>query len=134
VSFLAITIFAIPNPETLKTIAIPLFHVVAGFVILLGLFFAKDAPKGFWWVGIGSAFIGIGAIAPAFLTAGSQLLFFSQEVVLQILAPLLLLTTLAFMLGFNKDTQAQGFITPDPASAGYASFRDHLVLNQLKKY
>ena len=104
--FIAIAVSAIADFETLKKIAVPLFHGVAGLVIFLGPFFVKDAPKGFWWVGIGGALIGIGGIALAFLTGGSQLLFFSQEVVLQILAPLLLLMTLAFTLGFSKDIQA----------------------------
>ena len=102
----AIAISAIADLETLKKISVPLFHGVAGLVIFLGPFFAKDAAKGFWWVGIGGALIGIGGIALAFLTSGSQLLFFSQEFVLQILAPLLLLMTLAFAWGFNKDFQA----------------------------
>ena len=100
---IAIAISAIADLETLKKISVPLFHGVAGLVIFLGPFFAKDAAKGFWWVGIGGALIGIGGIALAFLTSGSQLLFFSQEFVLQILAPLLLLMTLAFAWGFNKD-------------------------------
>jgi hypothetical protein len=100
---LAIAISSIAGLDTLKKIAVPLFHGVAGFVIFLGPFFAKDAAKGFWWVGIGGALIGIGGIALAFLTAGSQLLFFTQELVLQILAPLLLLMTLAFTWGFTKD-------------------------------
>lgn len=103
---IAIAISAIADLETLKKISVPLFHGVAGLVIFLGPFFAKDAAKGFWWVGIGGALIGIGGIALAFLTSGSQLLFFSQEFVLQILAPLLLLMTLAFAWGFNKDFQA----------------------------
>jgi hypothetical protein len=103
VGILAIAISSIAGLETVKKIAVPLFHGVAGFIIFLGPFFAKDAAKGFWWVGIGGALIGIGGIALAFLTAGSQLLFFSQEVVLQILAPLLLLMTLAFAWGFTKD-------------------------------
>ena len=103
---LAIAISAIADLETLKKISVPLFHGVAGLVIFLGPFFAKDTAKGFWWVGIGGALIGIGGIALAFLTSGSQLLFFSQEFVLQILAPLLLLMTLAFAWGFNKDFQA----------------------------
>jgi phosphotransferase system glucose/maltose/N-acetylglucosamine-specific IIC component len=64
------------------------------------------APKGFFWVGIGGLLIGIGGIALAFLTSGSQLLFFSQEVVLTILAPLLLLMSLAFAWGFVKDVKA----------------------------
>jgi len=101
----AIAISSIAGLDTLRKISVPLFHGVAGLVIFLGPFFAKDAPKGFWWVGIGGALIGIGGIALAFLTAGSQLLFFTQELVLQILAPLLLMMTLAFTLGFNKDLQ-----------------------------
>ena len=101
----AIAISSIADLATMKKISVPLFHGVAGLVIFLGPFFAKDAPKGFWWVGIGGALIGIGGIALAFLTADSQLLFFTQELVLQILAPLLLLMTLAFTLGFNKDLQ-----------------------------
>jgi hypothetical protein len=100
---LAIAISSIAGLDTLKKIAVPVFHGVAGFVIFLGPFFAKDAARGFWWVGIGGALISIGGIALAFLTADSQLLFFSQELVLQILAPLLLLMTLAFTLGFTKD-------------------------------
>lgn len=48
VGILAIAISAIANLETLKKISVPLFHGVAGFVIFLGPFFAKDAPKGFW--------------------------------------------------------------------------------------
>ncbi len=106
IGIIAIAVSAIADLGTLKKIAVPLFHGVAGLVIFLGPFFVKDAPKGFGWVGIGGALIGIGGIALAFLTAGSQLLFFSQEVVLQILAPLLLLMTLAFTLGFSKDIQA----------------------------
>jgi len=47
--------------------------------------------------------IGIGGIALAFLVSGSQLLFFSAEFVYMILAPLLLLMTLAFTFGFRKD-------------------------------
>lgn len=103
---IAIAVSAIGDLETLKKISVPLFHGVAGLVIFLGPFFAKDAAEGFWWVGIGGALIGIGGITLAFLTAGSQLLFFSQEFVLQILAPLLLLMTLAFTWGFTKDIQA----------------------------
>ncbi len=104
--FALIGIIAIADLARLRKIAVPLFHGVAGLVIFLGPFFVKDAPKGFGWVGTGGALIGIGGIALAFLTGGSQLLFFSQEVVLQTLAPLLLLMTMAFTLGFSKDIQA----------------------------
>ncbi len=91
----------------LKRFAVPIFHGVAGLIIFLGPFLiGAKAPKGFWWVGIGGALIGIGGIALAFLTSGSQLLFFSDEFVLMILAPLLLLMTLAFAGGFVKQLAA----------------------------
>ena len=105
IGFLAIAVTSIGGMD-LKKFAVPLFHGVAGFVIFLGPIFASKegkAHKCFFWVGIGGALIGIGGIALAFLTMGSQLLFFSQEVVLMILAPLLLLMTLAFTWGFMKD-------------------------------
>ncbi|MBI3739332.1 MAG: hypothetical protein HY258_09835 [Chloroflexi bacterium] len=87
----------------LKRIAVPLFHGVAGLVIFLGPFLAKSAPKGFWWVGIGGALIGIGGIALAFLSIGKPLLgIFTAELVMLILTPLLLLMTGAFTLGFTR--------------------------------
>ena len=100
---IAITSF---GDSSLKKFAVPLFHGVAGLIIFLGPIFAnKDnkAPKGFWWVGIGGLLIGTGGIALAFVTMGTQLLFFSPDFILTILAPLLLLMTLAFAWGFMKD-------------------------------
>jgi hypothetical protein len=106
IGFLAIAITSIAGFAAMKKITVPLFHTIAGLVIFLGpILAAKNgkAPKGFIWVGIGGMLIGIGGIALAFLTTGSQLLFFSTEVVLAILAPLLLLMTLAFTWGFVRD-------------------------------
>ena len=106
VGLLAIAYASITGHD-LKRFAVPIFHGVAGLIIFLVPFLVKDkAAKGFWWVGIGGALIGIGGIALAFLTSGKQLLFFSQEVVLMILAPLLLLMTLAFTWGFVKQITA----------------------------
>ncbi len=106
VGFLAIAISSIGGYEALKKISVPLFHGVAGLVIFLLPIKAsmdKKAPKGFWWVGVGGVLIGLGGIALAFLSAGSQLLFFSPEFVMMILTPLLLLMTLAFTYGFVRD-------------------------------
>ncbi len=103
VGFLAIAVTSIGGMESLRKIAVPLFHGVAGFVLFLGPFFAKDSAKGFWWVGVGGALIGLGGIALAFLSVGKQFLFFSADVVFAILAPLLFLMTLAFTYGFMKD-------------------------------
>ncbi|KAA3661818.1 MAG: hypothetical protein DWQ04_15205 [Chloroflexi bacterium] len=93
----------------LKKLAVPLFHGVAGMIIFLlpiKLSMDKKVPAGFWWVGIGGMLIGIGGIALAFVVSGSQLLFLSHEVILTILAPILLLMTLAYTWGFDKDVQA----------------------------
>ena len=102
IGFLAIAITSIAGLDTLKKIAVPLFHGVAGLVIFLGPFFAKKAPQGFYWVGIGGLLIGLGGIALAFISTGSQLLFFSPEFVMMILTPLLFLMTGAFTIGFTK--------------------------------
>ena len=106
VGFLAIAISSFTGWSLMRKVSVPLFHGVAGLIIFLGPFFAKDAGKGFWWVGIGGLLIGLGGVALAFLSVGAQLLFFSQAFVLTILAPLLLLMTLAFTFGFVKDIKA----------------------------
>lgn len=106
---LAIAITSIGG-MSLKKLAVPVFHGVAGLIIFLGPIFASlkgKSAREFWWVGVGGALIGLGGIALAFLTAGSQFLFFSQSFVLTILAPLLLLMSLAFAWGFVKDIRAK---------------------------
>ena len=110
VGFIAIAVTSIAGMESIKKLVVPIFHSVAGLMIFLGPIFAvknSKAPQGFVWVGIGGALIGIGGIALAFLISGAQLLFFSTEVVLTILAPLLLLMTLAFAWGFMKDIKGK---------------------------
>ena len=92
------------SEHSLKSLAVPVFHGVAGLIIFgLPLFVIKDAAKGFWLVGVGGLLIGVGGIALAFLVSGKQLLFFSADFVFAILAPLLFLMTLAFTFGFRKD-------------------------------
>lgn len=107
VGFLAIAVTSIGGMADLRKFAVPLFHGVAGLVIFLGPFFAK-APKGFFWVGVGGLLIGIGGLALASLTIAGAPLFglFTQGLVFTILAPLLLLMTLAFTYGFVKDIKA----------------------------
>jgi hypothetical protein len=102
IGFLAIAVTSIGGMDSLKKIAVPLFHGVAGLVIFIGPFVAKGAAKGFFWVGIGGALIGLGGIALAFITMGSQLLFFSPALVMAILTPLLFLMAGAYALGFAR--------------------------------
>ena len=91
--------------ESLAKIVYPVFHAIAGLTIFfLPIFLVKaDRVKSqFIWVTVGGTLIGLGGIALAFLTAGKQLLFFSPEFVLMILAPLLLVMALCYAYGFTK--------------------------------
>ncbi len=87
----------------------PIFHGIAGLTIVIVPIVAVSsgkAPGGFIFFAIGGALIGLGGMALTFLSGGNRLLFFSQEVVLAILAPLLFLTTLGFALGMMSMSQA----------------------------
>ena len=95
---------------SLKSAAVPVFHGVAGLIIFLvpvyRCFVKKVAPKGFGAVALGGVLISIGGMALAFLKAGKPLFgIFTGEFILTILAPLLLLMTLAYTWGFVKDIQ-----------------------------
>ena len=107
IGFLAIAVTSISG-MALKSSAVPFFHSIAGLIIfglpLYLCFGTKTAPKGFGAVGIGGLLIGIGGMALAFYKAGKPLFgIFTGEFILTILAPLLLLMTLAFTFGFMKD-------------------------------
>ena len=96
---------AAEGPGTLATVVLIIVHSVAGLLIFFTPIIAysqKTAPGGFLWVSVGGALIGLGGIALAFLKTGNQLLFFSADFVFTILAPLLLLMTLAFTWGLMK--------------------------------
>ncbi|MCP4415182.1 MAG: hypothetical protein GY805_01075 [Chloroflexi bacterium] len=103
---LAIAVTSIGDMDA-KAFAVPFFHGISGMIIFLLPIYRdvkKEAPKGFWLVGIGGMLIGIGGIALAFYKAGTPLLgIFTGEFILTILAPLLLLMTLAYAWGFVKD-------------------------------
>jgi hypothetical protein len=97
--------------EDLGRIVLPIFHTVAGLIILflpIVTYREGKAPTGFLWVSVGGALIGLGGIALAFLKAGNQFLFFTEEVVFTILAPLLLMMALAFAWGFMKEMRSEG--------------------------
>ena len=95
---LVVAITRFSGPSTLATIVLIIVHGVAGLLIFFMPIYAvrqEKAPGGFIWVTVGGALIGLGGIALAFLKTGGQLLFFSAEFVFTILAPLLLLMSLA---------------------------------------
>jgi len=120
VGFIAIAVSSIGDMDTLRRISVPVFHGTSGMIIfLLPLYrcYKKIAPRGFAMVGIGGMLIGIGGMALAFVVSGKQLLFFSEEVILTILAPLLLLMALAYTWGFVKDIKyGDDFYGDDSAS------------------
>jgi len=91
--------------DTFAKIVYPVFHAIAGLTIFFLPIFLIKANKvnsQFIWVTVGGTLIGLGGIALGFLTAGRQLLFFSPEFVLMILAPLLFVMALCYMYGFTK--------------------------------
>ena len=96
--------------DDLGRIVLPIFHSIAGLTIFLlpmVVVRAGRAPTSFLGVSLGGALIGLGGIALAFLSADKEFLFFTQDVVDAILAPLLLLMALAFTWGFVKEMQSE---------------------------
>jgi len=84
-----------------------LVHSIAGLLVFFLPILAtkaKKAPGGLIMVTVGGFLIGVGGIALAFLKAGVAIL--SAETILAILAPLLLLMTLAYTWGFVKNIKA----------------------------
>lgn len=110
VGLLAIGVTSIAE-MSLKSVAVPVFHGVAGLIIFgLPIYkcaVEKDGKKGFGMVGVGGALIGIGGMSLAFMLAGKPLFgIFTEDFILMILAPLLFLMSLAFTFGFKKDIGA----------------------------
>ena len=100
-----ITISRFVDMGVFGKIIYPVFHSIAGltiFVIPIALVKSAKANSNIYWITVGGTLIGLGGIALAFISLGKQLLFFSPEFVLMILAPLLFLTSLAYMLGLLK--------------------------------
>lgn len=109
IGILAVAITRFTGPSSLATIVLIIVHGVAGLLIFFMPIYTvrqDKAPGGFIWVTVGGALIGLGGIALAFLKTGGQLLFFSAEFVFTILAPLLLLMSLAFTWGFVRKIRA----------------------------
>jgi hypothetical protein len=101
-----IAVAKIGNVMCKGSVALPLFHAIAGFTIFFVPIFAVKSGKAktsLINVTIGGTLIGLGGIALAFIKNGKQLLFFSPLVVLTILAPLLLLMTLFLALGLKSE-------------------------------
>ncbi len=108
IGLVVIAITRISGMVVAGKIVYPVFHAIAGLTIFAVPIYAVKNGKAnntFSMVTVGGTLIGLGGIALAFLKAGKQLLFFSQEFVLLILAPLLLLMTISFAVGLVKGEQ-----------------------------
>jgi len=104
---IALTRLAGVGGAGLATFILAFFHTIGGLIIVfIPIFASKDnrAPKGFIWVSVGGVLIDIGGMSLAFLKAGSPIL--PADVIFTILAPLLLLMTLAYTWGFMKKMNA----------------------------
>ena len=78
-------------------------HGVSGLIIFFApiiLSFQNITQPGFLWISVGGALIGLGGLLLSFLRTGKAVL--SQQTVFRLLPPLLFLTTLCFVLGFNS--------------------------------
>ncbi len=99
--FLLIVITRYTAQGALAIIPVATVHGVAGMIIfLLPIIFSLQdkTAGGFAWVGIGGALIGVGGLLLTFLKSGKPIL--SKDTILTVLPTLLLLMTLAFVVGF----------------------------------
>ena len=100
--FLAIIVTrSLPMPGKLPVLVLVLVHGVAGMVVFLlpSILAAQGTePPGFALVGLGGALISLGGMLLSFLKAGRPIV--SRETILRILPGLLLLMTIAFVIGF----------------------------------
>jgi hypothetical protein len=109
IGLIAISVTRFTGPAALATVVLVIVHATAGLLIFgLPLWAASQGKTswGFAMVTVGGTLIGLGGIALAFLKSGSQLLFFSPELVFAILAPLLFLMAGSFAIGFAKEGKA----------------------------
>lgn len=89
----------------MSRIVYPVFHSMAAIVVIstpILAFRRGVVNKKFLLVSLGGALISMGGISLSFLMAGKQLLFFSQDFVLMILAPLLFVTGSLYFLGLSR--------------------------------
>jgi len=102
IGFIIVVITRYKITGTLSTVVLAVVHGIAGLTIFLMpiiLSVQGVTPGGFSLVGVGGALIGVGGLLLAFLKAGKPIL--SQNTILTVLPALLLLMTLAFVVGFS---------------------------------
>ena len=102
IGFSLIVITRYTAKGALAVVPVATVHGIAGLLIfLLPIIFSLQgkAPGRFSWVGVGGALIGVGGLLLTFLKSGKPIL--SKDTILTVLPTLLLLMTLAFVIGFT---------------------------------
>ncbi|MCF7808707.1 MAG: hypothetical protein K9N38_09325 [Candidatus Marinimicrobia bacterium] len=108
IGFLLITMTRFAEMKTLGRILYPVFHSTAGLtVILLPILsvIKNRASASYLLVSVGGFLISFGGISMAFIIAGRQLMFVSQEVLFIILAPVLFMTTILYVVGLAGEVK-----------------------------
>ncbi|MBU8914313.1 MAG: hypothetical protein KOO61_09850 [Spirochaetales bacterium] len=101
----AIAITRFVGPANIATIILACVHAVFGLtIVLLPIVVAAKgkAPGSFVLVSVGGIVISLGGMALAFLKSGRQLLFFTADLTMTLLAPILLVMALAYTWGLVK--------------------------------
>lgn len=101
VGFALVAYTRMTSKGKIATFSLASVHGIAGMTIFVLPFVASIngwAGPGFWLVGLGGALIGVGGLLLSFLKAGKPIL--SQNQIFQVLPALLLLMTVAFVIGF----------------------------------
>lgn len=104
---IAITVFT--GPAAVATIILACVHAVFGLtIVILPIAVAAKgkAPGSFVMVSVGGIVISLGGMALAFLKSGRQLLFFTADLTMTLLAPILLVMALAYTWGLMKKMAA----------------------------
>jgi len=101
--FLAIVITrSMPMNNKLPVLVLTIVHGIAGMIIFLlpiVMAISGTSHPAFSLVGVGGALIGLGGLLLFFLKAGKPLL--SRSIIFKVLPGQLLLTTIAFVVGFH---------------------------------
>lgn len=114
-AFTLITITRFAEMKTAGRIIYPISHSTAGITVVLLPILAtlkQGLPKSFTLISLGGLLISVGGISMAFLIAGRQLLFVSQDVLFLILAPVLFITVVLYTIGLAGGVK-QAFLSSD---------------------
>lgn len=113
-ALLLITVTRFAEMKTLGRIIYPVAHSFAGITVIgvpIIAVLKQKMPTSFLLVSLSGFLISAGGMSMAFLIAGRQLLFMSQDVLFTLMAPLLLVTILLYAVGLTGGFKTAFFKT-----------------------